>query len=60
MNIVLIVLIIAVTVMYISEKITDILKTKYENIDKEIKGNKNCKIEITEHNSFEKDDIKEN
>lgn len=53
---VLIVLIIAVTIMYVSSEIADVFKTKYENIDKEIKKNKNCKIEITEHNTFEKDD----
>lgn len=34
MNIVLISLIIAITIMYISEKIADVFKAKYENIDK--------------------------
>ena len=60
MEIVLIVSIIGITIMYISEKVADIFKTKYENIDKEIKKNKNCKIEITEHNSYEKDDTEKN
>lgn len=31
MNIVLVALIIAVTIMYIAEKVADVLKTKYEN-----------------------------
>ena len=34
MNIVLIVLIIAITIMYIAEKVSDIFKAKYENKEK--------------------------
>ena len=40
MDIVLIVLIIAITIMYVATQIAEILKEKYKNVDKIIKNNK--------------------
>ena len=37
MEIVLIFIIVAITIMYVADKITDIFKAKYENKDKESK-----------------------
>lgn len=48
MDIVLIVLIIAITIMYVATQIAEILKEKYKNVDKIIKNNKNCEISIKE------------
>lgn len=51
MNITLIILIIAITIMYIATQIADTLKEKYKNVDKIIKNNKRCEISIKDKES---------
>lgn len=51
MDIVLIVLIIAITIMYVATQIAEILKEKYKNVDKIIKNNKSCEISIKDKES---------
>lgn len=52
--IVLIVLALAITIMYVAEKVADIFRAKYENLDKIIKNNKNCQIRITKEKVSDK------
>ena len=40
MNIIILALIIAITIMFVATQIADILKEKYKNVDKIIKNNK--------------------
>ncbi len=49
MDIVLIISIIALTIMYIVGQIADVFKTKYKNVDKIIKKNKNCEIHLKDN-----------
>ena len=51
MDILLIVLIIAITIMYVATQIAEILKEKYKNVDKIIKNNKSCEISIKDKES---------
>ena len=52
--IVLIVLALAITIMYVAEKVADIFRAKYENLDKIIKNNKNCQVRITKEKVSDK------
>lgn len=51
MNIVVLALIIAITIMFVAIQIADVLKEKYKNVDKIIKNNKSCEISIKDKES---------
>lgn len=51
MDLVLLALVIATTIMFVAIQIADVLKEKYKNVDKIIKNNKSCEISIKDRES---------